>query len=131
MGNIGFGKKLYLSSLGIILIIAIVNFYQTKKSFLSKGKAGIQNVSDVLLKTIEMQYNFQKNKLDSDLGMLISESESAGNIMLVNARTAEMDVLDINSGEKTHLTIPKLIFGLQFVIGEYDIVDKVGKFSTS
>ncbi|MCP4718599.1 MAG: hypothetical protein GY860_04000, partial [Desulfobacteraceae bacterium] len=53
MGNIGFGKKLYISSLGIILltifIIAIVNFYQTKKSFLSKGKAGIQNVSDVLL----------------------------------------------------------------------------------
>ncbi|MBA3012876.1 MAG: methyl-accepting chemotaxis protein [Desulfobacula sp.] len=135
MGNIGFGKKLYLSSLGIILltilIIAIVNFYQTKKSFLSKGKAGIQNVSDVLLKTIEMQYNFQKNKLDSDLGMLISEGESAGNIMLVTARTAEMDVSDINSGEKTHLAIPKLIFGLQFVTGEYDIVDKVGKFSTS
>ena len=135
MGNIGFGKKLYISSLGIILltilIIAIVNFYQTKKSFLSKGKAGIQNVSDVLLKTIEMQYNFQKNKLDSDLGMLMTESESAGNIMLVKARTTEMDVFDINSSEKTHLTLPKLIFGLEFVTGEYGIVDKVGKFSTS
>lgn len=135
MGNIGFGKKLYISSLGIILltilIIAIVNFYQTKKSFLSKGKAGIQNVSDVLLKTIEMQYNFQKNKLDSDLGMLMTESESAGNIMVVKARTAEMDVFDINSSEKSHLTIPKIIFGLEFVTGEYGIVDKVGKFSTS
>ncbi|MCP4718837.1 MAG: methyl-accepting chemotaxis protein [Desulfobacteraceae bacterium] len=135
MGNIGFGKKLYISSLGIILltifIIAIVNFYQTKKSFLSKGKAGIQNVSDVLLTTIEMQYNFQKNKLDSDLGMLMTESESAGNIMLVKARTVEMDVFDINSSEKTLLTIPKLIFGLEFVTGEYGIVDKVGKFSTS
>jgi methyl-accepting chemotaxis protein len=135
MGNIGFGKKLYISSLGIILltilIIASVNFYQTKKSFLSKGKAGIQNVSDVLLKTIEMQYNFQKNKLDSDLGMLMTEGESAGNIMLVEARTAEMDVFDINSSEKSHLTIPKVIFGLEFVTGEYGIVDKVGKFSTS
>jgi methyl-accepting chemotaxis protein len=135
MGNIGFGKKLYISSLGIILltilIIAIVNFYQTEKSFLSKGKAGIQNVSDVLLKTIEMQYNFQKNKLDSDLGMLMTESESAGNIMVVKARTAEMDVFDINSSEKSHLTLPKLIFGLEFVTGEYSIVDKVGKFSTS
>ncbi len=135
MGNIGFGKKLYISSLGIILltilIIAIVNFYQTKKSFLSKGKAGIQNVSDVLLKTIEMQYNFQKNKLDSDLGMLMTESESAGNIMVVKARTAEMDVFDINSSEKSYLTIPKIIFGLEFVTGEYGIVDKVGKFSTS
>ncbi len=135
MGNIGFGKKLYISSLGIILltilIIAIVNFYQTKKSYLSTGKAGIQNVSDVLLKTIEMQYNFQKNKLDSDLGMLMTESESAGNIMVVKARTAEMDVVDINSEEKSHLTIPKLIFGLEFVTGEYVIVDKVGKFSSS
>ena len=135
MGNIGFGKKLYISSLGIILltilIIAVVNFYQTKKSFLSKGKAGIQNVSDVLLKTIEMQYNFQKTKLDSDLGMLMTESESAGNIMLVKSRTAEMDVIDIDSGATSHLTIPKLIFGLEFVTGEYTIVDKVGKFSTS
>ena len=135
MGNIGFGKKLYISSLGIILltilIIAIVNFTQTKKSFLVKGKAGIQNVSDVLLKTIEMQYNFQKNKLESDLGMLASESENAGKIMLVNSRTAEMDVSDINSSEKKHLTIPKLIFGLDFVTGNYTLVDKVGKFSTS
>jgi len=135
MGNIGFGKKLYISSLGIILltilIIAIVNFTQTKKSFLAKGKAGIQNVSDVLLKTIEMQYNFQKNKIDSDLGMLMSESESAGNVMVVKARTAEMDVFDINSSEKSHLSIPKTIFGLEFITGEYGIVDKVGKFSTS
>lgn len=135
MGNIGFGKKLYISSLGIvlltILIIASVNFYQTKKSFLSNGKAAIQNVSDVLLKTIEVQYNFQKNKLESDLGMLVTESENAGNIMLFAKKSAEMDVFDINSSEKTHLTIPKLIFGIQFVTGDYTIVDKVGKFSSS
>jgi methyl-accepting chemotaxis protein len=135
MGNIGFGKKLYISSLGIvlltILIIASVNFYQTKKSFLVKGKAGIQNVSDVLLKTIEMQYNFQKNKLESDLGMLVTESESAGNVMVVKTRTAEMDVYDINSSDKSHLTLPKIIFGIEFVTGEYGIVDKVSKFSTS
>jgi methyl-accepting chemotaxis protein len=133
--NIGFGKKLYISSLGIILltilIIAAVNFYQTKNSFLSKGKAGIQNVSDVLLKTIEMQHNSQKSKLESDLGMLITESENAGNVMLVTSRTAEMDVFDINSSEKTHLVLPRLFFGVEFITGNYTLVDKVGKFSTS
>lgn len=135
MGKIGFGKKLYISSLGTILltilIIAVVNFYLTKKTFLSKGKAGIQNVSDALLKSIEMQHNFQLNKLNSDLGMLITESESAGKIMLIKSRTTEMDIVDSQSGEKTHQTLPKLIFGLKFVTGEYGIVDKVGKFSTS
>ena len=135
MKHIGFGKKLYISSLGMILltilIITLVNFYQTKKRFLSKGKAGIQNVSDVLLKAVETQYNFQKNKLNSDLGMLITESESAGKIMLVQSRTADIDGIDVHSGEKTRFTLPKLIFGLKFVTGEYGIVDKAGQFSNS
>ena len=119
MRPLGFGKKLYISSLGIIvltiLIIAIVNFYQTKASFLAKGKAGIQNVSDVLLKTIEVQYQLQREKLDSDLGMLTTESDSAGKIMLVKSRTADMEGVDSQTREKTALTLPKLIFGLQFV----------------
>jgi len=55
MVHIGFDKKLYMGSFGIIvltiLIITTVNFYQTKNSFLSKGQTSIQNVSDVLLKT--------------------------------------------------------------------------------
>ncbi len=46
----GFGKKLYLGSFGTILItiliIAGVNFFQSKTSFLSKGKAGIQEVNE-------------------------------------------------------------------------------------
>lgn len=135
MRNIGFGKKLYISSLGTIVltifIIASVNFYQTKNTFLSKGKAGIQNVSDVLLTTIETQYRSQKNKMDSDLGMLITEGESAGKIMLVESRTLEMDTVDIHSGDTSRMTLPKLIFGLKFVTGDYEIVDKVGKFSSS
>ncbi len=135
MRPLGFGKKLYISSLGIIvltiLIIAIVNFHQTKASFLAKGKASIQNVSDVLLNTIEVQYQLQREKLDSDLGMLTTESDSAGKIMLVKSRTADMEVIDSQTREKTALTLPKLIFGLQFVTNEYELVDKVGQFSDS
>lgn len=135
MKTLGFGKKLYISSLGIIvltiLIIAAVNFYQTKASFLSKGKASIQNVSDVLLKTIEVQYSLQRDKLNSDLVMLTTESESAGKIMLVKSRTADMEGVDSQTREKTALTLPKLIFGLQFVTNEHEIVDKVGKSSNS
>lgn len=135
MANLGFDKKLIIGSIGIIfltiLIIAGVNFYQTKKSFLEKGETSIQNVSDVLLKTVRMKYNLQKSKLDADMGALISSGETAGNIMLVNARTLDIDVQDINSGKKEKLTIPKLIFGLEFVTGAYAIVDKVGAFSDS
>ncbi len=135
MPNIGFDKKLYIGSFGIIfltmLIIAVVNFYQSKSSFLSKGETSIQNVSDVLLKTVQLKYNLQKEKIESDMGALVTESQSAGKVMVVKARTIDLDIYDINSGEKEKKTLPKMIFGLEFVTGSNVIVDKVGKFSTS
>ncbi|WP_022666862.1 methyl-accepting chemotaxis protein [Desulfospira joergensenii] len=135
MGKVGFGKKLYISSIGIILltiiIIAAVNFYQTKTTFLAKGKAGIQSVSDVLLKTVEIQHNLQKNKLDSDLGMLFTESSSSGKASVVQSQEVDMEIFDFKTKDKSKVTIPKLIFGLSFVTGEYELVDKVGKFSDS
>nr|MDA3790257.1 methyl-accepting chemotaxis protein [Desulfobacula sp.] len=135
MASIGFDKKLYIGSFGIIiltiLIIAIVNFYQSKNSFLSKGQTSIQNVSDVMLKTIQLKYNLQKEKMDSDMGALIAESQSAGKAMVVEARTVDMDIYDINSKKKEKITIPKLIFGIEFATANYVTVDKVGKFSTS
>jgi len=135
MVNIGFDKKLYIGSIGIIfltiLIIAGVNFYQSKNSFLAKGQISIQNVSDVLLKTIQLKYNLQKEKIDADMGALVSESLGNGNIMLVPARTVDMDAYDINSGTKEKITLPKLIFGLEFATANFVTVDKIGKFSTS
>lgn len=136
MVHIGFDKKLYIGSFSIIvltiLIIASVNFYQTKNSFLSKGQTSIQNVSDVLLKTIELKYNLQKEKIDADMGALIAESLSAGNIMIVKSRTVDMDIYDIHSGgKKESITLPKVIFGLEFITANHVTVDKIGQFSTS
>lgn len=135
MVSIGFDKKLYIGSIGIIfltiLIIAVVNFYQSKNSFLAKGQTSIQNVSDVLLKTIQLKYNLQTEKIESDLGALVSESLNAGNIMVVNARTADMDVYNINTGTKEKMTVPKIIFGLEFATANFVTVDKIGRFSTS
>jgi len=135
VANIGFDKKLYIGSFGIIiltiLIIAVVNFYQSKSSFLSKGQISIQNVSDVLLKTIQLKHNLQKEKIDADMGALMAESQSAGNIMIVNTRTADMNIYDINSDKKEKVTLPKVIFGLEFVTANHVTVDKIGKFSTS
>jgi len=135
MSNIGFGKKLYISSVGIILltilIVAGVNFFQTQKSFLAKGKAGIQGVSDVLANTIEVQYVLQKAKLESDMGMLISEGNTSGKITKVMSRTVDIDASDITSGEKIKLTLPRLVVGLKYMTADYEIVDKVGQVSDS
>lgn len=135
MSEIGFGKKLYISSVGIILltilIVAGVNFFQTKKSFLAKGKAGIKSVSEVLENTIEVQYGLQKAKLSSDLGMLITEGSTSGKITTVNSRTADIEAKDIQTGATIRLTLPKLVAGLKFITDDYEIVDKVGKFSDS
>ncbi|MCG8637754.1 MAG: methyl-accepting chemotaxis protein [Desulfobacterales bacterium] len=135
MSGIGFGKKLYISSIGIILltilIIAGVNFFQTKKSFLAKGKAGIKSVSEVLENTVEVQYGLQKGKLESDLGMLITECTSSGKIMVVQSRTADINAVDSRTGETKQLTLPKLVAGLNFFTDDYGIVDKVGQFSDS
>jgi methyl-accepting chemotaxis protein len=135
MANIGFDKKLYIGSFGIIiltiLIIAIVNFNQTKNSFLEKGQTSIQNVSDVLLKTIQLKYNLQKEKIDSDMGSLIAETQNAGKIMLIKRRTVDMDIYDVNSNQKETVPVPKLIFGLEFATANYVTVDKVSQSSSS
>ena len=104
MTNIGFDKKLYIGSIGIIiltiLIITLANFYQSKNSFLSKGQTSIRNVSDVLLKTIQLKYNLQKEKIEAYMGALMAKQKSAGNIMVVNARTIDLDIHDIKTGRK-------------------------------
>ncbi len=135
MLNVGFDKKLIIGSAGIIIltiiIIGFVNFYQSTNSFLSKGQTSIQNVSDVLLKTIELKYNLQKEKLESELGALMTEAEAAGSIMIVDVEPVEMEIHDFYSKSKISATIPKMIFGLEFVTDDYIVVDKVSKGSSS
>ncbi|HKK90187.1 MAG TPA: methyl-accepting chemotaxis protein [Desulfobacteraceae bacterium] len=130
MKKIGFDKKLYIGSLSIvlltILIIAVVNFYQSKHSFLAKGQISIKSVSDVLFETVELKYTLQREKIDSDMGALIAESQSAGKTMVVKGRTLDLETRDITSGNRGQLTLPKLIFGLEFITGSHTIVDKVG-----
>lgn len=136
MAKIGFDKKLIAGSAGIILItvfiMAIVNFYQSQSSFLSKGQISIQNVSDVLLKAVELKYNLQKEKLESEIGALITEAQAGGNIMIVNVDPAEIEIYDFYSKtKKTKAEVPKMVFGLEFVTDDYIIVDKVSKGSSS
>jgi methyl-accepting chemotaxis protein len=136
MNKLGFDKKLQIGSAGIILItialITLVNFYQTKQSFMSKGETAIENVSDVLLKAIELKYNLQKDKIEADMGALIAESQSVGNIKVVDAREAEIESYDsMNPGVLKPVTLPSIFFGYNYVTGEYATVDKIGQFSNS
>ncbi len=129
MRKMGFGKKLYIGSLGIIVLtivlIAVVNFYQSRKAFLQKGKVSIENVADALNKSMELKYNLQQKAMDSDLSLLESKGVESG-AMLVEARTADMTLVDRKTGETSKETLPKMIFGLTFVTGEYETVDAVG-----
>ena len=135
MAAIGFGKKLVISSVGIILltilIIAGVNFYQSKKNFLAKGKAGIQSVSQVLTDTINLQYSLQKAKLESDMGMLASEVRAAGKITEVSTRFADIEARNVSGGGAEALKLPKLVAGFKFITDNYELVDKVGKMTDS
>ncbi len=135
MKPIGIGKKLYVSSIGIILltilIIASVSFYQTKASFLEKGKIGIQNVSDVLLKTIKVQHNLLEAKLESDINILKSDGNKDVMVTLVETMTADINAYDVNSDSKEALAIPKLAFGPNIVTADYKTVDMVARFSDS
>lgn len=135
MTSLGFGKKLYLGSFGIIIltivIIGVVNFFQSSTAFLAKGKTGIENVAGAMLKTMELKYNMQKDKIEADLGLLESKKGEDNQIMVVAGRTVEMALTDRATGKKLKQTLPKLIFGLEFVTGEYEIVDSVGKITDS
>ena len=79
MLNLGFDKKLIIGSCAsiilTILIMTLMNFYQSSNAFLSRGKAGIRNVSDVLLKTVELKYNMQHEKLNAELDAIVSASK--------------------------------------------------------
>jgi len=135
MSQIGFGKKLVIGSLGIILstilIIAAVNFNQSKKAYLSKGKTGIENVSNVLLKSLKLKFNLQKQKLESELGLLMAEVEKERNIMVLQDRLVDMELVGKISGKKLKQSIPQLMFGLKYVTGAYETVDNVGKYTNS
>ncbi|MCP3872284.1 MAG: methyl-accepting chemotaxis protein [Desulfobacteraceae bacterium] len=134
MAAVGFDKKLYIGSFGIILltilVITLVNYNQSKNSFLTKGQASIQNVSDVLLKTIELKYNLQKEKIDADMAALKAESLNDETIMIVDGQTADINIYEINSEKKQKTTLPKIVFGLDFATAEYTTVDKIGKSSS-
>ncbi len=134
MASVGFDKKLYIGSFGIIiltiLIITVVNYTQSRTSFLSKGQTSIQNVSDVLLKTIELKYNLQKEKIDADMAALKAESLNDDTIMIVEGQTVELDVYDINAKAKQKISLPKIVFGLDFVTASFGTVDKIGRSST-
>lgn len=135
MNHVGFGKKLIIGSLSIILltilIIGVINFIQSKKSFLSKGKAGIENVSNVLLKSLELKYNLQKQKLDSELGLLMSEVEKERNVMVLEDRLVDVPLIDSISGKTIKNEVPQLMFGLKFVTGASETVDNVGRITDS
>ncbi|MFH2092982.1 MAG: methyl-accepting chemotaxis protein [Pseudomonadota bacterium] len=135
MTHIGFDKKLLIGSLGVILltilIIAAVNFIQSRKAYLSKGKTGIENVSNVLLKSLELKYNLQKQKLDSEIGLLMAEVEKERNVMVIEDRFVDMDLFEKTSGQKTSAQVPQLMFGLKFVTGASETVDNVAKFTDS
>ncbi len=135
MSKIGFDKKLYIGSFGIIcltiVVIACVNFYQTRNIYLSRGNLGVQNISNVLLKSMELKYNLQKGNLESDMGMLAAEKARLGNIMILNNRTVDLEIRDIDTGKKEQVTIPKLLFGLEFVTLSYTVVDNVAKMTSS
>ncbi len=129
MSKIGFGKKLYIGSLGIIVLtiflIAAVNFYQSRKAFLQKGKVSIENVAEALNQSMELKYNLQQKAMDSDLSLLESKGSESG-VQIVESRTADMTLVDRKTGEASKETLPKMIFGLTFVTGEYETVDAVG-----
>jgi len=136
MRSIGFGKKLYLSSIGIILltimIIAGVSYYQAKMNFLAKGKTGINNVANVLIKTIKVQHNLHETKLKSDLNLLKkSDGKKDVQVTMVTTMLSDINVFDINSDTRSKLAIPKLAFGANIVTGDYKVVDQVGEFSDS
>lgn len=130
MNRIGFGSKMMIGSLGTIfltiLIIAAVNLKQSRKSYLLKGKAGIENVSAVLLRSLELKYNLQKEKLESELGLLSAEVAKERNVMVLEDR-----YVNIRLKAGAVAAIPQLMFGLKFVTGAYETVDTVGQISDS
>ncbi len=132
--HIGFDKKLLIGSLGVILltilIIAAVNFIQSRKVYLSKGKTSIENVSNVLLKSLELKYNLQKQKLDSEIGLLMAEVEKERNVMVID-RFVDMDIFEKTSEKKIAAKVPQLMFGLKFATGSSETVDNVAKFTDS
>ncbi len=134
MSTIGFDKKLYIGSFGIILltilIIGFVNFYQSKDSFLSKGKIRVQNVSDVLLKAVELKYNMQKEKINTEMGILISESLFTGDIF-VDRNLVEMEIYDIRSNKKENASIPAIMFGLDPATNNHTTVEKASSLGVS
>jgi len=129
--QMGFGKKLYIGCLGLvvltILILVTVTFWQTRGSYLEQGRTGIQNVSEALLRSLRMQNDILDKKLETDMAMLRAELSLSGKPM-INANRRESVELTSFTGEGAGtVTLPKLMFGLDFVTLDHGIVDRVAE----
>lgn len=69
------------------------------------------NVSNVLLKTIEVQHRFQEAKLKSDLNILKSDGKNDVQVTLASTMFVKMDVYNLDSSNRESLSIPNWRWG--------------------
>jgi len=125
--RLGFDKKLLLGILTIVLltivIMAGVNIVQTKRSYVRQGHKEIKNVADGLFKTMTMQHKVLWGRTESDLSMLSAYQSVAGKPALNQVKSRQIDLHRLSGRAAGRLTVPKLMFGVDFVTN--DIVDKI------
>jgi methyl-accepting chemotaxis protein len=126
-----FHHKLYLGTFFVviltILIMAGVNIVQTNTDYLEQGKQEIAYVAQGLQQTVRLHHKTLKEKVASSLAMLDSEKSVAGEPALNAMKKEKIALVDDTGGERGEVTLPRLMFGVDFVTENTGIVDKVAE----
>ena len=129
LDKLSLAKKLFIGTLcvviSVMLIMVGINSYQSRKNVLSQGKQRIEDVSEVLLKTVRLYHDMIMEKATTDLGILEAQQNIAGEPAVNQIKTAELHVKNRMSGQTQTFTLPKLMFGVNFASMNSEIVDRV------
>jgi methyl-accepting chemotaxis protein len=129
LDKLSLAKKLFIGTLcvvvSVIVIMVGINAYQSRKNVLIQGRQGIEDVSQVLLKTVRLYHDMIVEKTTTDLGILEAQQRIAGEPAVNQIKTATLQVRNRVSGQTETLTLPKLMFGVNFASLNFELVDRV------
>ncbi|MGM0425428.1 MAG: methyl-accepting chemotaxis protein, partial [Thermodesulfobacteriota bacterium] len=102
---------------------------QSRNAYFEQGRTGIENVSQALERSLQVQDGIVDKTLETDISMLEADLSLAGKPMLNKNRTKDLVLKDSSGEQLEEVTIPRLMFGLEYVTLDHSIVDEVAQKS--
>ncbi len=133
LNQLSLAKKLFIGTLAVVICVILIMVgiysYQGRQSVVAQSKQRIEDVSQVLLKTVSLYHEMTMEKAATDLGIFEAQQSIAGTPAVNAIKKATIQTRERATGRIQKMTLPKLMFGVDFASLNFDVVDKVAHIS--